>query len=556
MPVVIENKTGVRAALNANNVVEIRFTYDPVVVNWVKQLGGRRWHSGDRKWTADLSIANVEALLAAGAEFDAGLKAWRRQQEYKPSVQINTDGLALYPFQKTGVEFIESRNGRALVADEMGLGKTVQALCWLRMRPDVRPVVVVCPASLKLNWEREARRWCPDDSVQVVNGRGEQTLTANIIIANYDILADDEVVANKPAGKNIVTACRADIKAAKPAAVILDESHAVKNRKTLRSIAVADLCRGVAHVIALTGTPVLNRPVELFNQLKIVQPALFPSFWRFAQSFCAARHNRFGWDFTGASNTEELNAALTSTVMIRRRKADVLPDLPAKQRALIPFEIDNASEYRYAEDQFIAWVTREFGREKAERTAKAEVLAQIEYLKQLCARGKLAAACEWIADFLETGKKLVVMAVHKEIINALMEKFAAVAVRVDGGTSQADRQTAVDRFQTDDSVRLFVGNIQAAGVGITLTAASDIAVLELPWSPGILCQAEDRVHRIGQEADSITAYYLLAAGTIDEKMADMIIGKIKTIGQVVDGCEEDGTVFAEILSAYGGRHEC
>lgn len=539
--------TGLKAALTKFGRIEISFPYDAGLIAWVKTLSGRRWHSADKKWTADLNIMNTDALHTKGASLDKKLTAWWQQQTYKPSVQINTDRLALYPFQRIGIEYIESHNGRALVADEQGLGKTVEALGWLRCRPDARPAVVACPASLKLNWEREAHRWCPDDSVQVVNGREQVNITASVVIVNYDILATTET-REVNGQEKLVTVCRADIKAVQPKVIIIDESHSIKSAKTLRTAAVLDLCRNAPHVIALTGTPILNRPVEIFTTLKAVKPALFPSFWQFAQRYTAAAHNRFGWDFNGASNTEELHKKLTETVMIRRLKSEVLPDLPQKVRAHVPLEISNEKECLYAEKQFINWVTREFGKEKAERTAKAEALAQIEYLKQLCARGKLVAAIEWISNFLESGEKLVVMATHKEILSELTEKFGTIAVKIDGSTPGVARQEAVDRFQTDDKIRLFIGNIQAAGVGLTLTAASNLAFLELPWTPGALVQAEDRIHRIGQEAESVNIYYLLAASTMDEKIAAMLEAKAKVIGQVLDGQEaESESMLSAIL---------
>jgi len=185
--------------------------------------------------------------------------------------------------------------------------------------------------------------------------------------------------------------------------------------------------------------------------------------------------------------------------------------------------------------------------EKIESAAQAETLVRIEALKQLAAKGKIRQAMEWIDNFLEQGGKLVVFAIHRTIIDLLMERYTNCAVKIDGSVSIEDRQKAVDRFQTDDSVRLFVGNVKAAGVGITLTVSSSVAFLEYPWSPGDMEQAEDRCHRIGQK-DSVNIYYLIAQGTIEEQICKLIDSKRLVLNAVLEGKDDGaGGIFAELL---------
>ena len=236
--------------------------------------------------------------------------------------------------------------------------------------------------------------------------------------------------------------------------------------------------------------------------------------------------------------------------MLRRKKKDVLKELPAKVWSFIPMELDNRKEYVQAENNFIKWVHETKGKDAAEKARGAEVLSSIEALKQLAVKGKLEQAMDWIEDFLQSGKKLVVFATHKFVIQTLVDEFPDISVKVDGSVSMKKRQEVVDQFQKDKKIKLFIGNIKAAGVGITLTAASDVAFLELPWTPGELEQASDRVHRIGQN-DSVSIYYLLAHETIEDKIATMIDNKRKILDGILDGKEtDDESLLTKLLKQF------
>lgn len=536
--------------------IHIAFPYDANLVNQVKTLTGRKWDSFKKEWTAPLVMENVQRLSEWGFELTDYISTWLERAGLAitnpapapasssdpviPSVDYSTiPGLKgkLFHYQEEGVAFIDKRNGRALVGDEMGLGKTWQALAWLQLRTSARPAIIVVPASLKLNWEREAKNLMESPKVQVLSGRPNGTpLTGEIIIINYDILDawSDRIVAYKPK------------------AIVTDECHYYKNSKTLRTKAVKKISKGVPHFLALSGTPIVNRPVEMWNAISFVEPKLFPSFFGFAKRYCGAKNNGFGWDFNGSSNTHELHEKLSGSIMIRRLKKDVLKDLPEKMRNVIPMELSNEKEYKRAELDFIQWLTKEFGQVKAQAAKRAEALVRIESLKQLAVKGKMDEAVEWIADFLESGEKLVVFAVHKNVIDAVMAAFPGISVKVDGSCSQEQRQAAVDSFQNNPDTKLFVGNIKAAGVGLTLTEASNTCFLELGWTPGDHDQAEDRVHRIGQTADSVNAWYLLAAGTIEEDIAKLIDVKRKVLAMVLDGQEvSEDSMLAELLGKYG-----
>ena len=515
-------------------IIKISFPYDLPMLENVRGLVGRKYHPENHVWSAPIYDNTLKKLISWGFILDESLQSFLQQAEEKRSVVIqkNIPGLkgTLFPFQSVGVQFIESRSGRALIGDEMGLGKTVQALAWLQMHPDFVPVVIVVPASLKLNWEKEARAWITNPRIEILNGTKPWTPTGDILIINYDVLA------------NWVDRLRQ----LNPKVVITDECHYYKSTKTKRTKAVQKLTKGIPHVIALSGTPVINRPIEIFNAINIIDPSIFPGYWQYVQRYCNARHNRFGWDLSGCSNSEELHRILVDTIMIRRLKKDVLLDLPDKVYSFVPLELDNEKEYREANNNFIRFITTIKGQAAAEKAKKAEVLVQVETLKQLAVRGALRQSVEWIRNFLDVDGKLVVFASHKFVIDTLQKEFASIAVKLDGSTNNSERQKAVDSFQNDPNVRLFIGNIQAAGVGITLTASSNVVFLELPWTPGALRQAIDRVHRIGQK-DCVNVYYLFATNTIMRHLVDIIDAKQRVLDAVLDGKESDENSLLGLL---------
>ena len=546
--------------------INITFPFDRMVLDQIKSLSGRKWNPDGKFWTAPVLVENIQKLIEFGflicPELEVILKDEMKRTEIDFSDESALDGL--YPFQKDGVAFIEKKQGRALIGDEMGLGKTIQAIGYLKLHPELRPAVIVCPASLKLNWEKEILQWMPfsSDTIAIVSGREKRVISEDIIIVNYDILSESTMVVkvgkdgkpiiNEKTGKAQKTKkvfCRDDIKRMEPKIAIIDESHYTKNSKADRTQAVMDLAKTADKVIALTGTPIINRPIEFFNILNILDGRRWSSFWKYAQTYCGAKHNGFGWDFSGASNTDKLYKEVQST-MIRRLKSEVLPDLPAKVRSVIPLEIGNRSEY----DEMVKGIQDMLDSDD-ENIPAALQLTRFETLKQLVVEGKLIACFNWISDFLESGEKLVVFTTHTNTIDTLYENFSGSnPVKLDGRTSQADRQAVVDRFQNDPNCKLFIGNIKAAGVGITLTSASATCFVELGWTPGEHDQAEDRVHRIGQEADSVNAYYLLANDTIEMEIAELLDEKRKVLESVLDGKEvEDVSLLTQLMAKMTGK---
>lgn len=532
------------AKLAINNcgekVIKIIFPYDLDLLHKVRTIPGRQWHEEEKCWSAPLHVESINTLLGWGFTIDKQLSEYLRElsirrQEIVQGEVLKLNG-ELYPFQREGVAFIERNKGKALIADEMGLGKTIQAIAWLSLHPDKTPVIIVVPSSLKLNWAKEIKRWTELEA-EVLFGMSPWQTSSNIIVINYDIL----------------DAWLEHLHKLSPQVLILDECHYIKSNQALRTKAVKRLAKNIPHIIALSGTPIINRPIEIYNTLSIIDPTLFPSWRWYTQRYCQPRYNGFGWDFSGASNTEELHQKLTSTIMIRRQKQDVLRELPDKIRSFVPLEPDNMDDYYEAENDFITFIQQLKGNEAARKAANAEAFTKIELLKQLAVKGKMKQAKQWIKDFLDVGEKLVVFATHRFVIEELMAEFnqkQTIAVKIDGSVPNEDRQRVVEQFQKDPKIRLFIGNIKAAGVGITLTAASNVAFLELPWTPGELVQAEDRCHRIGQR-NSVNIHYLLAANTIEAKIATMLDKKQQVLDSVLDGriTEQDSLLY-ELIKQY------
>jgi SWI/SNF-related matrix-associated actin-dependent regulator 1 of chromatin subfamily A len=425
-------------------------------------------------------------------------------------------------FQIKGIEFLEATRGRALLGDDMGLGKTLQVLGYLALHPEITPVIIVCPSNSKYEWLKQIEQHTKSLRAEVVSGRKPYPTSAPIIIINYDILTywADHLIALTPAG------------------IVMDECHYVKDLRAARTIACQQLSAACKVVLPLSGTPIINRPSEFFPVLNMIQPQKFSSFWRYAFRYCSPKRafRRKGWDFSGSANTQELHNKV-APIMLRRMKSEVLTELPPKQRIPIFIEISNRREYEKARDIFLAWYKENYGVVKAAKAAKAEGFVRLGKLRQLVAKGKIKAVETWINDYLEsTDGKLVVFACHRAIFDHFATAYKDICAC--GGGASEQRHQEIVRFQNDPKCRLFVGTIKADNQAITLTAANAVLFIEQGWTPGEHDQAEDRINRIGQKADSITAYYFLGQDSVDEYIWKLIEQKREIITKILDGEEK------------------
>ena len=462
-------------------------------------------------------------------------------------------------------------------------GKSFQTVAYLKLHPEVLPAVIVCPATLKLQWKRELWRHArlkstvlnghKAYSVQLrlwkkVRGKGRSTKSTrrfnseakrrafisehwhrikvlhetysppppirDIVIVNYDSLEDwtEHLLAEH-----------------KVRTLVLDESQFIKEPSAKRSKLCKQLSRRSQYLIALSGTPIMSRPIEFFTTLQMLRPRMFRSRLRFGMSFCDPRPGwkGRGWDFSGASNLAELHQLLQG-IMIRRTKRQVLKELPKLENIIIPVEIRNRREYEKARDNFIQWYTHKKGDAAAERARGAQSLVKLGELKRLIARGKLKTVVQWIKDWLDsTGEKLVVFFVHKVIRRKLMKYFPNAAV-IHGGVPAKQRRAIIDKFQQDPKCRVMLGQLNAAGIGTTMTAAPAVVFVELGWVPAQHDQAAARIDRIGQKSKKIQAYYFIGEDTIEEFIMDVIARKRGVVSQVLDGTKSvPGLVIKQMI---------
>jgi SWI/SNF-related matrix-associated actin-dependent regulator 1 of chromatin subfamily A len=506
----------------------------------VPKAAGFRWDATARRWWTDDPERAVRLIQYASEETAAGIRAAIRAVDDSVDASAASDaeidvpapdGLEYMPFQRAGIAYAQARPA-TLIADEMGLGKTIEAIGLINADPSISSVLVVCPASLKINWQRELERWLTRPmTVGIVNG---QVPDVDVRITNYEILRK-------------LTLAPVDL-------LIVDEAHYTKNPKAQRTKVVAQWAKQARRKVFLTGSPIVNRPIELHSLLTILDPDGWP-FWPYAKRYCAAYKGAWGWDFSGASNLPELQHRLRARLMVRRLKADVLAELPPKRRQLITLSAAGYSAALQAEAHMQAGVDDdieelELLRDLAEVTGDTETYNQavrdlhsrhlvafeeMSKVRHHTAVVKAPAVAEHVIGLLDSVDKVVVMAHHHDVVDILTEALAEYGVvSLTGRDNMADRQTSIDKFQGDPEVRVFVGSIQAAGLGITLTAASTVVFAELDWVPGNMSQAEDRCHRIGQ-TDSVLVQHIVLDGSIDARLAKVLVEKQSVITLAVDG---------------------
>ena len=436
----------------------------------------------------------------------------------------------LMEFQWHGVHFALKRGGRCLIGDDMGLGKTLQAIAVARIYMSDWPLLIVCPSSLRLNWKEEILQWLGEDVKEedihvLMTGKDADTPVNLVNIVSYDLF--------RKIPSHTLSRC---------GFVIADESHYLKNGQAKRSKAVLPVIKNAKRALLLSGTPALSRPVELFPQVNAILPKLFPNYMEYVHRYCNAHQGAFGLDVRGASNLSELNALLRGSVLIRRKKEEVLTQLPDKQRQVIWVETDPKVMKEVRSAQADLQTAQEALQEAAPginmiRLKNAVQTAQIQ-LWSATGLAKLKSILEFCKDTAAGDCKFIVFAHHAEIIQGLCDfftnKLKIGIIKIDGHTAQKHRQGLCKKFQTDPECRIAVLSITAAGVGLTLTKATVVLFAELYWNPGSLLQAEDRAHRIGQK-DCVFVKYLLGRGTIDQSMWNTVRKKLSVVGHSLTG---------------------
>jgi len=446
-----------------------------------------------------------------------------------------------YPYQLEGIRFGLQKQ-RLIIGDEPGLGKTLQSIGIVNAA-DAYPCLVICPSSLKINWQREFEKFTDKKALVLDNGTRTtwpyllQMRMHHVAIVNYESLRKYFVWDIK-AGRNgfrlkDVVFCP-QIQMFK--SVIIDESHRVKDPSAQQTIFTKGIATGKKWIILLSGTPVVNRPEDLVSQLSIMNRL---NDFGGRQVFIS----KYGSEVTLPDGTptcgdlDELSRSLYDSCLIRREKAKVLTDLPDKTRCDLYVDINNREQYNLAQADLEAYLHEytEATDPEIRRKMRMEALVKFMTLRSLAAVGKVAQATDFIQSFLASGKQLIVFCSLHDIVDALCVAFPK-AVRVTGRDSAAAKQAAVDSFQSGNS-QLIICSIKAAGVGLTLTASSNVAFVEFPWTYADCCQCEDRAHRIGQK-DNVACYYLIGRGTIDNALYNIIQNK-KSIANQITATDDD-----------------
>lgn len=460
-----------------------------------------------------------------------------------------------YEYQREGICF-GLENKRIIIGDEPGLGKTLQSI-GIVDTANAYPCLVICPSSLKINWQREFEKFT-DKSAIVLDNNVRTTwgylLTMGVhqvAIVNYESLRKFFVWDIKGGKqfrlKDVVF--NPQIKAFK--SIIIDESHRVKDPSAQQTIFTKGLSVGKDWCILLSGTPVVNRPEDLIAQLSIMSRlGEFGGRAKFMADYCTDPKDKTA---TPAVPLSVLSKQLYDTCMIRREKAKVLPQLPDKTRVDLYVEINNANEYYLAANDLAAYLQEytECTDSEIRRKMRMEALVKFMTLRSLATKGKIAQAVDFIRTFLDSGKKLIVFCSLHEIVDELQKAFPR-AVTVTGRDSAVNKQASVDAFQNNPDVNLIICSIKAAGVGLTLTASSDVAFVELAWTYADCCQCEDRAHRIGQK-DNVTCYYLLGRGTIDHTIYSLIHRKKSIANEIMNTDDEiptDEVYFDELVRSF------
>ena len=525
---------------------ELSFKYKTSIIDRVRQIPGRHFDGTKKVWIVPTrSRVELERMIYQIQQFENinwvnGTEKKEEDIAYDipelPDLTVPHNlKIQPYPYQLKGIaRGLELK--RFMNCDEPGLGKTLQSIATINLA-DAFPCLVICPSSLKINWLREWEKFT-DKKAMILTDKVRDTWTFffqtgmhQVFIVNYESLKKYFVQRIKKAEGWTLrdVEFRNSINLFK--SVIIDESHRCKSASTQQAKFCKGICTGKEWIIELTGTPVVNRPKDLIPQLAILNRMEdFGGYKPFVNRYCSGQRE--------ASNLKELNFNLWKYCMFRREKSLVLTDLPDKIRQVNTCEITNRKEYVDAERDLIMYLQKykDADDEKIEKALRGEVMVRINILRQISARGKVRDVIEFVKDFRENGKKIILFCSLHEVVDQL-KRYFPTAVSVTGRDSQDVKQRAVDAFQNNPKTDIIICSIKAAGVGLTLTASSNVAFVEFPWTYADCCQCEDRAHRIGQK-DSVTCYYFLGRRTIDEKVYRIIQEK-KNIANAVTGSTED-----------------
>ena len=442
--------------------------------------------------------------------------------------------------QKIAIEKL-SGSKRFILADDMGLGKTTSTII-AALETGAKKILIVCPASLKINWQREIENYS-DRPVFISEGKKFST-EHDFVIVNYDILKNFHDSDPKKRDESLLIQSKFDL-------VILDEAHMISNVQAQRTKIINSFTKKIDRVWLLTGTPMTSRPMNYYNLLNLIESPVAQN-WkayaiRYCQGFQFTAGKRKVWNVSGASNLEELRDR-TSKQILRRLKEDVL-DLPDKIITPVYLRL-KSKEYEDLMGEYFDW----YDKNPDESSSLTVQFSKLMKVRKVIANEKTKQTIEFTENILDQGKKVIIFTNFTDTLQTIYNHFGKQAVYLDGSCSNSVRQQAVDLFQNDEKIRVFVGNLKAAGVGLTLTAAEVVIMNDLSFVPAEHAQAEDRAYRYGQKSN-VLVYYPLFENTIEGVIYDILNNKKRIINTVLgDGViENTGDIVEEILSLINKR---
>jgi SWI/SNF-related matrix-associated actin-dependent regulator 1 of chromatin subfamily A len=531
----------------------------PKLMAAVKEIPGHKFDWTNKFWRVPIDQKEEVEKMAKKFNLTYGNVAKTERTDFviDPLPELTIDipvKRPLFPFQRNGVAYAMWKR-RLIIGDDMGLGKSSQAIVSIaglnHIGVDALPLLIICPSSVKINWCREVtlntnlKPIVLSDTIKNNFIEFYRVGVANVFIVNYESLKkyfvdhiddpgqDPETGRKKPLRINHIHFKQKQIGFFK--SVIADESHRLKAFKTLATKFTKGICTGKEIIMLLTGTPVINKPRDLVSQLGIIDRLNdFGGYNHFDRRYCAGLKD--------ASNLSELNYMLNKHCFYRRNKKDpnIQLQLPDKMRQIITCELSAHARHEYdiamADLKNYMSSYRDASDEQIKKSMAGEALFRIGVLKNISARGKLADVFDFVQDVIDSGEKIVLFANLKEVISKVVERFPK-AVKVTGDENDLQKQAAVDKFQRDPDTNVFIGNLKAAGVGITLTESNKVAFIEQGWHAAIMDQAEDRCFRIGQK-NNVMCSYFIGKDTIDEWNYDLIQQK-REMANRITGNEDD-----------------
>jgi len=457
------------------------------------------------------------------------------------NVVIDFEKYSHRPLLSHQIEAVQKlvENKKYILADDMGLGKTTSTIV-AALESGAKKILIICPASLKINWQREIENYT-DRSIYISEGKNFSQ-EHDFVIINYDIIKNFHNVKKKSDSQ--ILGANFDL-------VVVDEAHYIKNGQAQRTKLINDLVKNVDRLWLLTGTPMTSRPMDYFNLLSLIDSPVAKNWMAYAIRYCSGYQFNAGgrkiWNVTGASNLEELRDR-TSGLTLRRLKQDVL-DLPDKIITPVYLRL-KSKQYEEVMGDYYNWYEKNPDESKS-LTVQFTKLTQV---RQVIAEEKVIQTIELAENIIEQGKKVIIFCNFTNSLDRIIQHFGKTAVRLDGSMSKPERQNSVDKFQEDDKVKVFVGNIKAAGVGITLTAAEAVIMNDLSFLPSDHSQAEDRAYRYGQK-NNVLVYYPIFENTIEGIIYDILNKKKQVIATVMGDVKNDVDLVEEIMKQINQRRQ-